>query len=64
MRRLLLLQPEAVHPCEEHSCLRHPFGVTPGDTARGWNGEAMGQVPDKLSLPLLQGHPETPTPSE
>lgn len=58
---LLPLQAEAACPYREHSCLWHPFGVTPRGTARGWDGEAMGQIPDELSLLPLQGHPEAPS---
>lgn len=64
MRCLLPPQPEAAHPCKEHSCLWHLFGVMLGDTARGCNGGTMGQVLNELSPPLLQGHSETPMPSK
>lgn len=64
MWHLLPIQPEAVHSCEKHLCLQHPFGVIPGDIARGWDVGTMGQVPGKFSPLLLQGHPETLTPSK
>lgn len=62
---LLPLQPEAAHPCEEHSRLWHPFGVTPWGRCwgMGWGG-GHGAGPQRAQPATPAGAPGDPQPKQ